>query len=69
MKFEEGDVIRNIHTHEHYLVELVERVESADRTYRVVQAVSVEREKPRTTRFNQDFYKHWEVMAFEEWVA
>ena len=67
--FEEGDVIRNIHTHEHYLVELVERVESADRTYRVVQAVSVEREKPRTTRFNQDFYEHWQTVALEEWVA
>jgi len=66
MKFEEGDVIRNIHTHEHYLVELVERVESADRTYRVVQAVSVERETPRTTRFNQDFYEHWQTMPLGE---
>ena len=66
MKFEEGDVIQNVHTHEHYLVELVERVESADRTYRVVQAVSVEREKPRTARFNQDFYEHWEKMPLGE---
>ena len=62
----EGDVIRNIHTHEHYLVELVERVESADRIYRVVEAGSVEREKPRTTRFNQDFYEHWEMMPLGE---
>ena len=62
----EGDVIRNIHTHQHYLVQLVERVESADRIYRVVQAVSVEREEPRTTRFNQDFYEHWETLPLEE---
>ena len=62
----EGDVIRNIHTHQHYLVQLEERVESADRIYRVVQAVSVEREKPRTTRFNQDFYEHWEMMPLGE---
>ena len=66
MKFEEGDVIRYIHTHEHCLVELVERVESADRTYRVVEAVSVESEKPRTARFNQDFYEHWETMPLGE---
>lgn len=67
--FEEGDVIRNVHTHEHYLVELIERVKSADRKYRVVQAVSVEREKERVTRFNQDFYEHWEAMVLEDWVA
>lgn len=67
--FEQGDVIRNIHTHEHYLVELIERVGSADRTYRVVQAVSIERGKERSIRFNQDSYKHWKTMALEEWVA
>ena len=67
--FEEGDVIRNVHTHEHYLVELIERVKTADRTYRVVQAVSIEREKERSIRFNQDFYEHWEAMALEEWAA
>ena len=67
--FEEGDVIRNVHTHEHYLVELIERVKTADRTYRVVQAVSIEREKERSIRFNQDSYEHWEAMALEEWAA